>query len=329
MMPSLAVSVIATLVILPLVAAQNACNGSPALCDRIFSNVSQIGTHDSAFVGVLPQDNQDISITAQLDAGIRFLQAQTHVDPFGTLSLCHTSCFEEDAGSVVSYLSTVKSWLDANPNEVLMLLLTNGDNVDVSMFDAAFSSSGIKPYTFVPASSPSVLAISAWPTLQQLITAGTRLVMFLGLTHSPPSFTIFTYLIDPHHQKLLLTLPPTDYGASPSAYPYILDEFSYFFETPYDTTDPTFPECTIDRPPGASASGRMYIVNHFLDLDIFGIDIPDNAADEQTNAATGSGSIGAQVGICEGLYGHAPKGVLVDYFDKGNVFAAQSAMNGL
>ncbi|MCJ1385483.1 hypothetical protein MMC17_008606 [Xylographa soralifera] len=286
-------------VILPRIAAQTACNGSPVLCDRIFSNVSQIGSHDSAFVGLLPQDNQDLSVTAQLDAGIRFLQAQSHVDPCGTLSLCHTSCYEEDAGPLESYLATVESWLNANPNEVLMLLLTNGDNVDVSMFDAAFTSSGIKPYAFVPASSPDVLAIDAWPTLQQLITAGTRLVVFL------------------------------DYGASPSTYPYILDEFSYFFETPYDTTDPTFPECTIDRPPGASAAGRMYIVNHFLDLDIFGIDIPDNAADEQTNAATGSGSIGAQVGICEGLYAYAPKGVLVDYFEKGNVFAAQSAMNGL
>ncbi|MCJ1390804.1 hypothetical protein MMC18_003665 [Xylographa bjoerkii] len=294
-----ATAILVLTITLPHVAAQTACNGSPALCDRIFSNVSQIGTHDSAFVGLLPQDNQDLSVTAQLDAGIRFLQAQSHVDPFGTLSLCHTSCFEEDAGPVESYLATIKTWLDANPNEVLMLLLTNGDNVDVSMFDVAFSSSGIKPYAFVPASSPGVLAIDAWPTLQQLILAGTRLVMFL------------------------------DYGASPSTYPYILDEFSYFFETPYDTTEPTFPECTIDRPPGASAAGRMYIVNHFLDLDIFGILIPDNAADRQTNAAMGSGSIGAQVGICEGLYAYAPKGVLVDYFDRGDVFAAQSAMNGL
>lgn len=73
----------------------------------------------------------------------------------------------------------------------------------------------------------------------------------------------------------------------------------------------------------------MYIVNHFLDLDIAGIDIPDNSADNTTNAASGVGSIGAQVGICQGLYGRAPVGVLVDYFDRGNVFAAQDALNGL
>jgi hypothetical protein len=111
--------------------------------------------------------------------------------------------------------------------------------------------------------------------------------------------------------------------------PFILDEFTYFFETPYDTTDPTFNECTLDRPAGGSADGRMYIVNHFLDLDIFGIDIPDVAADAQTNAATGSGSIGAQVSLCFGIYGRNPTFVLVDNFNTGDVFTAQKNLNGL
>ena len=276
--------------------AQTLCNGYAELCSRQYSNVTTVGTHDSAFVGDLPQDNQDVSVTAQLDAGIRFLQAQSHKNLLGTLDLCHTSCIEEDAGSVESYLSTVKTWLDANPNEVLTILLVNGDNVPVSMFDAAYTSSGLKSYAYIPPISP--IAIDAWPTLQELITAGTRLIAFL------------------------------DAGANASV-PYILDEFTYFFETPYDTTDPTFPECTIDRPPGTTADGRMYIVNHFLDLELFGIDIPDNGADNTTNAATGVGSIGAQADLCIGLYGRAPVGILVDYFDHGNVFAAQNTLNGV
>ena len=121
----------------------------------------------------------------------------------------------------------------------------------------------------------------------------------------------------------------TDYGANTNKIPYILDEFAYFFETPFDTTDPNFAECTLDRPAGASPDGRMYIVNHFLDINVLGILIPDKGADQTTNAATGTGSIGAQVGLCETTYGRKPKGVLVDDFDKGNVFAAQNAMNGL
>lgn len=276
--------------------AQNLCNGYAELCGRQYSNITTIGTHDSAFVGELPQDNQGISVTAQLNAGIRFLQAQSHKNLLGTLELCHTSCLEADAGSVESYLSTVKTWLDANPNEVLTVLLVNGDNVPISMFDDAYTNSGLKSYAYTPPTSP--IAIEAWPTLQELITAGTRLVAFL------------------------------DAGANASV-PYILDEFTYFFETPYDTTDSTFPECTIDRPPGATADGRMYIVNHFLDLDLDGIDIPDSPAESTTNAATGVGSIGAQADLCIGLYGRAPVGILVDYFDQGNVFAAQNTLNGV
>ena len=276
--------------------AQTLCNGYAELCGRRYSNITIIGTHGSAFVGELPQDNQELAVKAQLDAGVRFLQAQTHKNILGTLELCHTSCLERDAGSLESYLSTVKTWLDANPNEVLTILLVNGDNVPVSMFDTAYTSSGLKPYAYTPP-TPSV-AVEAWPTLQELIIAKTRLVAFL------------------------------DAGASVSV-PYILDEFTYFFETPYDTTDPTFPECSIDRPAGATGEGCMYIVNHFLDLDLGGIDIPDNAADNTTNAATGVGSIGAQADLCIGLYGRAPMGILVDYFNRGNVFAAQNTLNGL
>ena len=281
-----------------LVTAQTSCNGNPALCGRSYANVSQIGTHDSAFVGDLPSDNQDVSVTQQLDAGIRFLQGQTHKNLLGTLSLCHTSCLLLNAGPLIEYLGTVKTWLDANPNEVLTILLTNGDNLNVTEFDTAFQSSGLVPSIYIPPSD-APLNLTTWPTLQEMITAQKRLVTFL------------------------------DYGANLAFVPYLLDEFAYFFETPYDTTDPTFSECTLDRPSGASPDGRMYIVNHFLDVNEGGILLPDDPADDTTNAATGPGSIGAQVDLCEGLYQRAPKGILVDYFDKGDVFTAQNAANGL
>jgi len=284
-----------------IVATQNTpCNGNPALCSRPYSNVTEVGTHDSAFVGLTPADNQEVDVTGQLNAGIRFLQAQTH-NFFGTLSLCHTSCLLEDAGPLTNYLNTIKTWLDANPNEVLTLLLTNGDSLPITAngeFDNAFQSSGLVPSIYIPPSD-APLNLTAWPTLQEMITQNKRLVTFL------------------------------DYGANTANVPYLLDEFAYFFETPYDTTQPTFPECSIDRPPGANQAGRMYIVNHFLDLDLDGILIPDDPADPTTNAATGTGSIGAQGSLCVGLYGRAPKGVLVDYYDRGNVFAAQNAFNGL
>lgn len=117
-----------------------------------------------------------MSVTDQLNAGIRFLQAQTHYF-LDTLSLCHTSCFELDAGPVETYLSTIKTWLDSNPNEVVTLLLTNGDSQPVSTFGTVMVNSGLSTYAYTPGDQ---VAISDWPTLQELITTGTRLVIFLG-----------------------------------------------------------------------------------------------------------------------------------------------------
>jgi hypothetical protein len=153
------------------------CNGNAALCSRKYSNVTQIGTHDSAFVGILPTDNQYESLTSQLNAGIRFLQAQTHVKN-GALEMCHTTCAELDSGTLVSYLTTITTWMAANPNEVVTLLLTNGDGAAVSLFGAAMTSSGLSAYAYTP---PSQLAMADWPTLQELINKDTRLVMFLGM----------------------------------------------------------------------------------------------------------------------------------------------------
>ena len=283
--------------------AETGCNGHPQLCDRKYSNITQIATHDSAFVGILPTDDQDVDIASQLDAGIRFLQAQTHRNVFGTLSLCHTSCFLKDAGSVRAYLDVIKKWLDEHPGEVVTLLLTNGDNVPVSEFDDVFIKSGIQQYAYIPAPSHDPEVLDSWPTLAELIGNGTRLVAFL------------------------------DYGAMDTV-PYILPEFRYFWETPFDMTDPSFPQCVIDRPGGVVenpelADQRMYIVNHYLDTEMMGMDVPDRRDARKTNAVSGGESIGAQIDLCQRQHGRAPKGILVDYFEKGEVFKVQNALNGL
>lgn len=99
-----------------------ACNGQDALCSRPYSNVTFVGSHDSAFVGPLPTQNQLLSVGDQLGLGVRFLQAQTH-DLDGTIEMCHTSCIELDAGTLTDYLKPIKTFMDANPNEVVTLLL--------------------------------------------------------------------------------------------------------------------------------------------------------------------------------------------------------------
>lgn len=280
--------------------AKTGCNGHPDLCTRKYSNITQIGTHGSPFSGILPMANQNVDIKTQLDSGIRFLQAQTHHNAFGTLSLCHTSCMINNAGSLQNYLKVVKDWLDAHPLEIVTLLLTNGDRKNISEFDHAFTASGIKPYAYVPKNTGDWKiddSINSWPTLGEMIASGKRLVAFVGYETSP-------------------------------LYPHILSEFLFFWETPFDSTDPAFSQCTIQRIVAAT-NPQMYIINHFLDTQIFQMTVPNRKAASHTNAAAGAGSIGAHVQLCKELHGNLPAVILVDYFDRGEIFKVQSLLNGL
>ncbi|KAL8908253.1 MAG: hypothetical protein Q9171_005533 [Xanthocarpia ochracea] len=284
---------------------QIGCNGRVEFCNRKYSNITQIATYDAPFIGILPMENQNVDIPTQLDAGIRFLQAQTHRNAFGKLSLCHTHCLMKDAGLLSDYLKVIKEWLDKNPQEVITILLTNGDRLNVTDFHQAFHTSGIIPYTYTAHGNPNAWTLDSWPTLGHLIAANTRLIAFL------------------------------DTGANQSQIPYLHNEFAYFWETPFEGLDhpSAFASCKIDRPVGLekfqrTVKQRMYILNHFLDTRIGGIQVPNRRDAKMSNAWGGGWGIGTHAGRCVGLYGRAPAAVLVNYFDKGEVFEAQDRLNG-
>lgn len=197
-MPSLSLMCVATmhslttlttLLLLPAAAhAATTCNGYAALCPKLYSNTTFIGSHDSAFDGILPVDNQFDSVADQLSLGVRFLQAQSHLKDTSTIELCHTTCTEEDGGSLQTWLETVVTFLDANPNEVITLLITNGDGIDGADFAAVFEAAGAADYAYAPG---SVLSLADWPTLGDLIDAGSRLVVFMDY----PSGTSVPYIL--------------------------------------------------------------------------------------------------------------------------------------
>lgn len=152
------------------------CNGHAELCARRYSNITLVGSHNSAFVGTGVADNQETDVAAQLAQGVRFLQAQTHLDN-NTIKLCHTLCALEDAGPLEAYLGGVRAFLDANPREVVTLLITNQDGQPGAAFDAVFRAAGIQGYGFAPGTN---LTLDQWPTLGQMIDNGQRLVVFMG-----------------------------------------------------------------------------------------------------------------------------------------------------
>ncbi|KAF1813392.1 PLC-like phosphodiesterase [Eremomyces bilateralis CBS 781.70] len=275
------------------------CNGQSSYCSRKYTEIAFIGAHDSPFVGILPTQNQGLEVTEQLDKGVRYLQGQTQTDG-GTLNLCHTACALEDAGPIEDYLHTVKAFLEGNPGEVVTLLFVNGDRTPIEEWKAAFEETGIHEYAYAPEKKP--LPMGEWPTLGEMIDMGKRLVVFL------------------------------DTGADQSKVPYLIDEFSHYFETPFGVTDPSFPDCSLDRPksdrPSETASSRMYIVNHFLNVELLpGLKVPDRMKAPQTNAAEGNGGVLKQVGICQTNWERRPNVVLLDYVEFADVKELERILN--
>ena len=231
-----------------LTSAQQICNNSPDLCSKTYNNITHLGAHDSPFVrnvsnGFTPAGDQFYNSTTQLDSGVRLLSGQIHkVTANGGAAeyhLCHTNCDLYDAGSLSDWLNSLNSWLDSNPNDVITILLVNSDNADAPTLGSIFSGSEMDQKAYKP--NDTTQATSDWPTLGEMIQQNKRLVAFVAS-------------LDPAKNQVA---------------PYLLDEFTFMFENPYDYDDPSTFSCDPDRPDtfgrnptAALASKRLPFMNH-------------------------------------------------------------------
>lgn len=295
----------------PTVTNTQPCNNYPELCQRQYSNITQVGCHNSPFTqkGSVAA-NQALDVTNQLNDGIRFLQGQMHWPVNDTVPhFCHTSCDILDAGRITDWLGKVKDWVASNRFDVVTILLENGNYSDPSLYAPYINQTGILDYVYTPPYQP--MNVSTWPTLAEMIIYNKRVVIFL------------------------------DYMANQTAYPWWIDEFSNMWETPFDPTDQTFP-CTIQRPDGLSVAdgkNRLYLANHNLnaELSLLGTSllVPDVSQLNQTNNVTGYGSLGLAANTCITTYDRPPNVLNVDYYnfggsyDSGTVFQVAAAMNNV
>ncbi|KAL8653885.1 MAG: hypothetical protein Q9210_001836 [Variospora velana] len=249
--------------------------------------------------------NQYLNTTRQLDAGVRLLTAQVHNND-GAWHLCHTSCSFLDAGPLSSWLAEIKAWLDQNPYDVVTILLVNSDNAAAGDLDPHFQKAAIKPYTYTPLTTTT--SSITWPTLNNLISTGQRLVTFVA-----------------------------DMRPSAAA-PYLLDEFYYIFENPFGVLSLSNFSCVPERPAivqsqtsAALQSGRLPLMNHFLDVAMsFGIQVPDVGNLSITNAISGPvGNLGDAAAACAREYTRAPAFVLVNFFEQGSAIDTVDRLNGI
>ena len=253
-----------------------ACNNYPDFCERRYSNITFVAAHNSPFVS--PNNaaaNQHLGVIKQLNDGIRMLQGQTHFNSTtNTISYCHTSCDLLNAGTAEEYFRTITRWVHQHPYDVLTLLIGNADFIDVGNYTAPLEDSGLARYAYEPPQVP--MDLDTWPTLSEMILTQKRVVIFI------------------------------DYKANQTLVPYILDEFSQMWETPFSPTNRSFP-CTQQRPPGLGRSDgekRMYMANHNLNIEISlagtSLLIPNVALTNETNAVEGFGSLGLMANDCTG-----------------------------
>lgn len=196
---------------------------------------------------------------------------------------CHTSCDLLNVGTWQAELEVITGWIESHSFDVITLLVGNGDLVPVENYVSAIQKSGIAPYLYEPEYIPQFR--DQWPTLSEMILTGKRVVIFM------------------------------DYNANQSAVPYILDEFSHLWETPFSPTNRSFP-CTQQRPPDLNQTlareKYMYMANHNLNMAVdlgalLGdgsgepILIPNTAVINQTNGRfLEFGQLGQMAEQCDG-----------------------------
>jgi hypothetical protein len=184
------------------VQAAEGCNGHVELCDRPIDELVFAGSHNAMASRELgwALAAQESDIIGQLDAGVRALLVDTHywdltgsvegadlpaveavlveeladAAPRPGLWLCNGYC---DLGSTELYsaLVDIRVWLESNPREVIVLLIQDEVNFDGTMTAdtmTAFTESGLLStvHNHVPG--------TPWPTLEKLIDADERVLVF-------------------------------------------------------------------------------------------------------------------------------------------------------
>jgi hypothetical protein len=183
-----------------------------------------------------------------------------------------------DGGKVRNYLSTVKKFLDANPNEVLTFIFTNPEGLSMkSVWEPEFVASGMDKLAFVPPTPGTPIKQSEWPTLGSMIDSGKRVVVSMDAG------------ADKADDNVPYILPQFQHVSTTRLFcgeTQLIDSMQVW-EPPFSVTDPKFP-CKVDRINGPlSTEEHMFMINHNLNKALFGNDdllIPAKSDAPKTNS---------------------------------------------
>jgi hypothetical protein len=225
--------------------------------------------------------NQTYDMPRQLADGVRGMMLDTHpfTDDYGNPGpYLCHKLCEIGSQPLVDGLTQLRVFLEANRAETLGLILEN--YVEPAALEAAFTQSGLARLLLVHADG------EPWPTLREMIERDQRVVVL------------------------------TDSGGG--AYPWLLEEFHFAWENPYQNATVADFRCNANR---GQPSNDLFVLNHFIESTL-----PSAADAALANAEPGFLAHAQQ---CQAQTGRFPNFPTVDFYEEGDLFGVARALNGL
>ncbi|KAJ3124137.1 hypothetical protein HK098_001363 [Nowakowskiella sp. JEL0407] len=236
---------------------------------------------------------QGYTLTKQWESGYRCFNADVY-NLNGVVQLCHGTCDIFNVGPFSAWLAEFKQLLDKNPNDVVTLFIENSGTpkLTASTIAGAFTSAGISPATYFLNQDSAATSAEQWPSLSTMISTGKRLVVFTTNT-------------------------------DPVNVPWILDYDGITAETSYTVNSAAGFNCSQFRP--KTGTRPLFILNHFMQIDVLGAEIANYAASETTNSES---SINNHIAQCNTL-GTFFNYLLVDWGNVGSALSVVAKLNGV
>lgn len=191
-----------------------------------------------------------------------------------------------------NWLKEIKVWLDANPSEVVTILLVNDDKISPNLLAAEYKAAGLDSMVMEPTDK-------TWQTktLQEFIDSGKRVVSYLST------------------------------GADTNAVPWLMNEFDHIFETGFENTDAAAFSCVATRPGVVAGEDklkeavqtRMGLMNRFLYQEIsksLKIYVNNDTYAATVNGDKGVGNLKDGVETCFGQWGKRAGYVILDFVNE-------------
>jgi hypothetical protein len=283
------------------------CNGYAALCRRRYDEVTYAGAHnamasaDRHFFSVM----QDLTITGQLESGVRALLVDAHYWPSPTATgpgagadaellsgpvrtptgawWCHMTC-TLGAERLAAGFREVRNFVGHHPNEVVTIIIE--DYVTRADVAAGVRRAGLLPYVYTPPADPH----SRWPTLRTMINRNRRVVIF-------------------SERSRALTSPR-----------WYRNFYRFGMETPFK--DSSVAQVADDcRPNRGGVGKRLFLLNNFM-----------SAANGNRGVATTMNDerfVLRRAEQCTRVRGHRVNIVAANFTDRGDLMNAVAVLNGV